>query len=130
MKTLFLVGLGGAIGSGFRYEISKLASTHWGKFFSIPIGIIFVNIVGCLLMGMIFAFFEQKIYSSNTQKFIMTGFLGGFTTFSSFSLETFTLLQQGEYVKSVIYLSLSVVLGVIFCCIGYVLVNKILNSII
>ncbi|HAV03068.1 MAG TPA: fluoride efflux transporter CrcB [Chryseobacterium sp.] len=109
MKTAFLIFLGGGIGSVFRYYISSL--THkllpMGNF---PIGTFVVNIVGCFLIGALTAFYLR---ADNSLKILfITGFCGGFTTFSTFSAENVTLYQEGNYITLFIYIILSILAGI------------------
>ena len=96
MPPLFLVMVGGAIGAGFRYHLSRVALQFMGPGF--PWGTWIANLLGGLLMGLILGAFAQfQSLSPETRVFITTGFLGGLTTFSTFSGETITLLLRGQY---------------------------------
>jgi fluoride exporter len=90
------VALGGAIGCVARY-LSTLAAAHLlGA--SFPFGTLFVNLLGCLLAGLVFGLFESRPgLPSMVRILVLTGFLGGFTTFSSFALETVNFLQTGSW---------------------------------
>ena len=95
MEKVLFVALGGGIGAGLRYLLTELANLHGGAFF--PYGTVLANIIGSFCIGVFFVFFSE---SSNlppvVKLFFVTGILGGFTTFSSFSLETVTLIEGGS----------------------------------
>ena len=88
------VGIGGAIGSILRYCLSLLPiHTHF------PFLTFITNIIGAILIGFITSLFDNQIISPQVNKLLKTGLCGGFTTFSTFSLETITLLENGQIVK-------------------------------
>lgn len=112
MKQLLLIGLGGFIGSIARYLVSKLNLT-W-QFYNIPMGTFVVNITGSLLIGFISGLLVHQITSSeNLKLFFITGICGGFTTFSAFTFENLQLIQSGHNATAAIYISASVILGVL-----------------
>lgn len=102
MKIL-MVGLGGAIGAILRYAISCIPCKS-----TFPILTLVTNLTGALLIGIIVGLSTQKKISDNVQIFLKTGVCGGYTTFSTFSLETFQLFQSGLHLQGVLYLILSV----------------------
>ncbi len=111
IKTLLLVGLGGAIGSIFRYL------THWltTKYFqnSFPLSTFFVNIIGSLLIGLFIGYIGKYFPENHPLKFfLIVGFCGGFTTFSSFALENYNLLQNNNQIIAYIYMSTSIILTI------------------
>ena len=125
--TLLLVGIGGGIGAITRAIVSQVAigiSKH------IPLGIFLCNIIGSFLIGIIAAFlikselFNEEI-STYVRSFFITGFLGGFTTFSSFSLDTLRLLQQGELFLALIYILITVLISLLATAIGFYLILQI-----
>jgi CrcB protein len=96
MPPYFLVMLGGAIGAGFRYQISSVALRNLGPGF--PYGTWIINLLGGLLMGVLAATIAPAPEQGEPLRlFLGVGVLGGFTTFSAFSLETFNMLSRGEY---------------------------------
>lgn len=111
MENILAVGVGGALGSILRY-IVVLASTAWfGKGF--PWGTLIVNVLGSAAIGIAFVVLhERALLGENWRYFFMTGILGGFTTFSAFSLETMLLLEQHAYLRAVTNIVLSVALCV------------------
>jgi len=107
--TVSQVALGGAVGASTRYLTGLGLVRTFGHGF--PISIITVNILGSFLMG-IFVVAAAQRGLTHLSPLIMTGMLGGFTTFSSFSLETVTLIERGETGQAALYVGLSVALSV------------------
>ena len=122
MKQLLIVGLGGFIGSIARFLVSKL-NLYW-TLFSIPFGTLTVNIVGSFIIGFIVGVSSKsEIISPSVRLFLMVGVCGGFTTFSSFTLENFTLMQNGQFASVLIYTGLSIFLGFLAVYLGYATSN-------
>jgi CrcB protein len=97
------VGLGGAIGACLRYGLSlALQGTRF------PLATLGVNLLGCALAGAVLAMFERGNVSASARLFVMTGILGGFTTFSAFSIETLQLMREGHSLQALSYSLLSV----------------------
>lgn len=104
MRFLF-VALGGAIGASARYALSLLLAGS-----SFPLNTLLINIAGAILLGFFSGLLAQSNHVSiNTVLFLTTGICGGFTTFSTFSLEAFNLLENNEQFQAVLYIVLSVV---------------------
>ena len=102
MPKLFLVMLGGAIGAGFRYHIGRIALANMGAAF--PWGTWIVNLVGALLMGVLAGILLREGAAGEPLRlFLGVGVLGGFTTFSAFSLELVTMLQRGDHALGLAY---------------------------
>ncbi|HKE56156.1 MAG TPA: fluoride efflux transporter CrcB [Pyrinomonadaceae bacterium] len=117
MKTI-LIGLAGLIGTLCRYWLSGLVARQYGETF--PWGTMAVNLSGCLLAGVIFYLTEERFLVNPTLRIvIMIGFLGGFTTFSSYGLQTFSLLRNGEVGLATLNVAASNVLGLILVWAGY-----------
>lgn len=91
-----LVAFGGAIGAVARYAVGTWVQTL-SKVAGFPIGTFTVNLVGCLLIGLFFGLFEPKRLPDAMRLLLVVGFLGGFTTFSSFGYETFELIKGGDF---------------------------------
>lgn len=121
MRVVLLIGCGGFIGSALRYLVSQFVQNKFLHTF--PFGTLFVNIIGCLIIGMIFAFSDRGLMNSDWRMFLATGICGGFTTFSTFSNETLSLLRDGQSLYAFGYVSASILLGLLATYIGIVLVK-------
>jgi len=120
MKQLLAIALGGAAGSVLRYAMSTWVYSLAGRGF--PHGTLAVNVLGSLAMGFLFVlFFDRLTESAVLRAGVLIGALGGFTTFSTFSIETFNLMEQGAYLKAGINMAASVVLCVGATWIGVML---------
>jgi CrcB protein len=102
---LLWIALGGAAGSVLRYLVGGVIQRASGATF--PLCTLLVNVTGCFLIGMIAAHYMNTQLNSSMRAFLITGFCGGYTTFSAFSLETTGLMQGGEYGKAAAYIVLS-----------------------
>jgi fluoride exporter len=112
MKPLVFVGLGGGIGSIFRYLISLFIAKHIPLAF--PLGTFFVNFSGCFLIGMFYALAAKHgSFTPDWRLFLVTGICGGYTTFSTFSYDGLMLLKQGATFNFFIYILGSVTLGLL-----------------
>jgi CrcB protein len=109
MQAYALVGLGGALGAMLRFGAGRLIGTIWPTNF--PLATLLINIVGSVLMGLFAGVLTKFLpsWGEAGRLFLAVGVLGGFTTFSSFSLETVALIERGEMVSAVAYVLLSVV---------------------
>ena len=109
IMTFLQVALGGAIGAVLRFGTGLAMLRMTGPGF--PLGVLSVNVVGSFLMGLFVVYsFHRDVQGLNP--FVMTGILGGFTTFSAFSLEAFTLYERGEIISAGLYVALSVGLSI------------------
>ncbi|MFT6834231.1 MAG: CrcB protein [Francisellaceae bacterium] len=117
MFNLLVILLGGGLGAVSRFLLAGYVYHHLGKAF--PYGILACNIIGSLVIGFSAILFLQKFPGASIwQSAVITGFLGGFTTFSSFSLDTITLIQEGFITKAVLYIVLSVGISLVALVIG------------
>jgi len=116
MQILLAVGFGGALGAVSRYWLAGMLNSKADK---LPLGTLSCNVLGSLLMGILFVLIMEKAkLSPELRPMLMVGFLGAFTTFSSFSLETVALLQEGHTMSALIYVLLSVILCIIALSVG------------
>jgi fluoride exporter len=126
MKLVLLVALGGAIGSALRYLVSLAAAWLFGVGF--PWGTLAVNIAGSLAMGLVIGLAASKFQLTNELRvFVATGVLGGFTTFSAFSLDFALLFERRDYGLAGLYLAGSVGLSILALFAGLYLVRAWLN---
>jgi fluoride exporter len=126
MLSLVWVALGGAIGSVLRYGVNLAAPRLLGNDF--PWASLTVNVVGSFLMGLLVAFLTEKFADQpDLRLFLTTGILGGFTTFSAFSLDVFGLMQRGENSVALVYVLASVALSIL-AVFGGVMVSRALAS--
>lgn len=121
--SLYLfVALGGACGASLRFFVYQLILNLGGKGF--PFATLAVNISGSLIMGVLYSLIEQGIIEVSFYRALVgVGFLGAFTTFSTFSLDTLLILQQGEYFKAMINILLNVSLCILAAGLGMFLVS-------
>jgi fluoride exporter len=110
MNALLAVALGGALGALLRFGTGKLMLTWLGPAW--PWGTLSVNVVGGLVMGLVTGWAAQRGLPTDMKLFLTTGLLGGFTTFSAFSLETVQMLERGEHGAAAAYVAASVLLSV------------------
>ncbi|MDM1758365.1 MULTISPECIES: fluoride efflux transporter CrcB [Acinetobacter] len=121
-----LVACGGAIGASLRYGAGLIIVKPQSLF---PWATWSINLLGCFLAGVFFAFTQKyPILQQETRLFLMVGILGGFTTFSSFGLETFQLIRQGQFPLALAYTISSVIVGLICLAIGFYLFQMMLNG--
>jgi CrcB protein len=119
LRILFIVGAGGFLGSGIRYFFSLFIHNRIPSIF--PLGTLAVNIIGCLLIGIIFGLSEKSGLSSEWRLFLATGICGGFTTFSAFSVETFVMLRESQYLYATVYIGSSLFFGFLATIFGFIL---------
>ena len=109
MRILFIIGAGSFIGGIFRYLMSQVIQNRFLSTF--PYGTLCVNILGCLLIGIVFGMNEKGNVGMEWRLFLATGILGGFTTFSAFSNESIAMLRNGQLWAAFTYISISVFAG-------------------
>ncbi len=113
MWTYIAIAVGGTLGCWARYAMTNLVQTIYGRDF--PYATMSINLLGSFLMGFLFIeTLERLTISPAMRTGILTGVLGGYTTFSTFEMESFLLVEQGEPLKALLYIALSVGLG--FAC--------------
>jgi len=121
-NNILLVGLGGGIGSIVRYLCQKWVNESYQHNF--PLATFLVNVFGCLLIGILYALGEKgNILSAQTRLLLVTGFCGGFTTFSTFAFENMNLMRIGDISYFLLYAIGSVVLGIAAVYAGNLLIK-------
>ncbi len=119
MTRLVVVGIGGFVGAVARYGLSGLVQRYFNG--SFPAGTLAVNAVGCLAIGVLMCWVEQRqLFTPNTRLLVLTGFLGSLTTFSTFGYETFALLRDREMAVALLNVTGNVFLGIGAVAIGWV----------
>jgi len=125
MIGILLIALGGALGSVLRFGVITLTY----KFFDIhfPWGTIFVNLFGCFIIGLIWGILDTYDEPKHLKLFLVTGLLGGFTTFSSFALENFNMFRAGEIKLVAANILISNIAGIFLVFVGYYLIKQTLQ---
>jgi CrcB protein len=124
VKNLIIVAVGGGLGSMGRYLLSGWV-LHRALNWQFPLGTFIVNVLGCLLVGLLGGLVvKHDLFSAEMRILLFTGIAGGFTTFSAFGLETFYLLRKGEIAIAAAYVVLSVVVGMLVLWGGFSAAHK------
>ena len=121
MKLYLLVALFGAAGSVLRYSLYLITPRFF--YLNFPVSTVLVNLLGSFFIGVCISLFDKSIITENIRIFIAIGLLGGFTTFSTFSMDLFNLLNKSLYIEMISYLVLSVFGGVLLFFAGYKIVS-------
>ena len=121
MKLYLLVALFGAAGSVLRYSLYLITPRFF--YLNFPVSTVLVNLLGSFFIGVCVSLFDKSIITENIRIFIAIGLLGGFTTFSTFSMDLFNLLNKSLYIEMISYLVLSVFGGVLLFLAGYKIVS-------
>jgi len=121
--TVLWIGLGGFIGANARYFLGRAIVERYGAAF--PWGTLTINVLGSLLIGIILEFIAQRLVTDPAYRlFLVVGFLGGFTTFSTFAFETVALLEDGKWTRAVAYVLASNVAASLACFAGIWMVRR------
>ena len=123
MRIILLIGTGSFIGGVFRYILAQFIQTKFLSTF--PYGTLGINIIGSFAIGLIFALSEKTNMTPEMRLFLATGICGGFTTFSAFSSETFSMFRDGQLFYASAYITSSVLFGVLATFFGYSLLKLI-----
>ena len=125
MLRFFIIGLGGAIGTLLRYFMGELDYRFSNGVF--PVSTLVVNVTGSFVIGFLWEVVDRFVISPDVRLFIFIGVLGGYTTFSTFSLETFNLMRDGEYRIAAINVALSIILSIVAVFAGYIISRILMN---
>jgi CrcB protein len=119
--NLLLITIGGGLGSLARYLSSEAILRSFALASKFPLGTFFVNVFGSLLAGIIYFFVVKNFdnFDPNLKNFLLAGFLGGFTTFSAFSLDFFRLATAGQYLQAFAYIFFSILLAILALFFGF-----------
>ncbi|HAC63854.1 MAG TPA: fluoride efflux transporter CrcB [Cyanothece sp. UBA12306] len=117
-----MVFLGGGLGSCFRYFISKVISSKLETIF--PFGTFIVNIIGCFLIGVFIALIERFQFHPSWTLLLVTGFCGGFTTFSSFSYDNYLVLKNSQYLLGFVYILMTLFWGLAATFLAIFMIRK------
>ncbi|MDM8569780.1 fluoride efflux transporter CrcB [Thiotrichales bacterium HSG1] len=123
MMNLMAIAAGGAVGALLRFWVSSGVYVVLGRDF--PYGTLAVNVLGSFLMGFLYIFFLERLVSSELRAIILIGFLGAFTTFSTFSIETMNLLSDNEQTKALLNIFFSVSLCLSATWLGMLLARQV-----
>jgi CrcB protein len=117
MYKIIVIGFAGLVGTLARYWLSGGLDRWWGGTF--PFGTMIVNLVGCLAIGFLFHSMERYLVDPIVRTVVLVGFLGGFTTFSSFAVQSFNLLRDGELFLAGANIVISNIVGLFLVWVGY-----------
>ncbi|HEX3251969.1 MAG TPA: fluoride efflux transporter CrcB [Pyrinomonadaceae bacterium] len=124
MARIFSIGFAGFFGTLLRYWLSGVIARRYGETF--PYGTLAVNLAGCFVIGFLFyLFYDRALAGPTLRTTVFIGLLGGFTTFSSYGLQTFTLLRDGEVFLALVNVVASNVIGLALVWVGYSLAKVI-----
>ena len=116
MKIIFAIGLGSFIGGVLRYLLSQFVQLKIVSAF--PFGTFIVNVIGCFFIGLVFGLAEKGNLTNEWRLFLITGILGGFTTFSAFSNETVAMIRDGNLWYALSYVASSIGIGLLATFLG------------
>jgi CrcB protein len=123
MNAILPVMLGGALGAGLRYIVGLAVTARIDSAF--PWATLSINILGSLVMGIVIGWFARHSGSESARLFLSVGLLGGFTTFSSFSMEFWMLFERGQSGAAAAYVAASVVGAITACGLGLLLIRQV-----
>lgn len=126
MYKIFAVAIGGAIGSVGRFLIA-VSIERWGRS-NFPYETLTANLLGCLLIGLLWGYFEKVPISNEFRLFLFSGVLGGFTTFSTFARENIQLLKSGAPLYALVYLLVSNLFGLLLVAVGFMISLKLFRA--
>jgi CrcB protein len=124
MVNIFIIGMGGFLGAISRYGVALWIGQRWGRNF--PLGTFVINVSGSFLIGLLMSLFTERfMVNPQWRLMLVVGFLGAYTTFSTFEYETGTLMKDGEWLIAMLNVVLSVIVGFIALKLGEVIAKSI-----
>ncbi len=124
MTNVLIIGIGGFLGAIARYGLALWIGQRWGSNF--PLGTFVINVSGCFLIGLLMALFADRfLINPQWRLLLVVGFLGAYTTFSTFEYETGALLKDGEWFMAMLNITLSVVVGFVALKLGEIIAKSI-----
>ena len=120
IRTLLLIAIGGGIGSAFRYLTTIIVQKYYASVF--PLATLLTNVLGCFIIGILMGLFEKnQVVTSDLKWLFVTGFCGGYTTFSTFGYENISLFQNNNSALAFLYIGGSVFMGLFAVWMGLIL---------
>lgn len=126
MQTIIAIALGGGLGALTRYAVSVGVDKVLGVNF--PVGTLTANLLGCLIIGFCWSYFDRVNISHEFRLFLFTGFLGGFTTFSTFARESVQFFKAEEPLQALSYIMVSNLFGMSMVILGFYICNRLFRS--
>ncbi len=124
MTNVLIIGIGGFLGAIARYGVALWIGQRWGSNF--PLGTFVINVSGSFLIGLLMALFTDRfLVNPQWRLLLVVGFLGAYTTFSTFEYETGALLKDGEWLMAMLNITLSVVVGFVALKLGEIIAKSI-----
>lgn len=121
--NIAIVAAGGALGSCLRYGVNCIDGISQMR----GVGTLFVNVLGCFVIGALYALFSRCDFAESWRLFLFIGLLGGFTTFSSYALDAMVMMQSGEILRALLYVALTNIIGIILAGLGYYLTSMLVK---
>ncbi len=124
MANIFIIGIGGFLGAISRYGVALWIGQRWGRTF--PLGTFLINISGSFLIGLLMSLFTERfMVNPQWRLLLVVGFLGAYTTFSTFEYETGALMKDGEWLIAMLNVVLSVIVGFVALKLGEIIAKTI-----
>src|SRR3954469_11900362 len=124
MQEFLLIGAGAVFGANLRYWITNYLAARWGQLF--PYGTLVINITGSFLLGFVLTLIANRLVSDPGYRLLIgTGFLGAYTTFSTFSVDTLSLLERGDLLLALVNAGASVLGSIVAAYLGVILARLI-----